>query len=299
MPRGMPNRARLQEFSLATLGINARNRGLVRRLNPRKNYPLANDKLETKRLMEEAGVPVPKTFEVFSSMLQARGASERLAGRESFVVKPSQGAAGSGILVLVGRENGAWLDAGGQACRADRLNRHVANIIFGNFAHGLSDRALVEERLIQGELLAGDRFPGLPDLRVIALEGRQIMAMLRLPTKRSGGRANLHQGAIGVGVDIDSGRTLEAIDRGRSIRKHPDSGARLVGRTLEGWKELREVARMAAAAVPLGYLGLDLCVDASRGPLVLEVNARPGLEIQNANGRGLRGRLRGLGFEVA
>ena len=39
---------------------------------------------------------------------------------------------------------------------------------------------------------------------------------------------------------------------------------------------------------PLGYLGVDLVVDAKLGPQVLEINVRPGLEIQNVNAMGLR-----------
>jgi hypothetical protein len=42
-----------------------------------------------------------------------------------------------------------------------------------------------------------------------------------------------------------------------------------------------------AEAVGLGYLGVDIVVDAAAGPLLLEANARPGLAIQTANGLGL------------
>ncbi|MRR31196.1 alpha-L-glutamate ligase-like protein, partial [bacterium] len=41
----------------------------------------------------------------------------------------------------------------------------------------------------------------------------------------------------------------------------------------------------------LGYLGVDLVIDRDRGPLLLELNARPGLAIQLANRHGLRTRL--------
>jgi D-alanine-D-alanine ligase-like ATP-grasp enzyme len=39
--------------------------------------------------------------------------------------------------------------------------------------------------------------------------------------------------------------------------------------------------------VPLGYAGIDVCLDERRGPVVIEVNARPGIEIQNALQKGL------------
>jgi predicted ATP-grasp superfamily ATP-dependent carboligase len=41
----------------------------------------------------------------------------------------------------------------------------------------------------------------------------------------------------------------------------------------------------------LGYVGVDIVLDVS-GPMVLEVNKRPGLEIQNTNLAGLLQRLK-------
>jgi glutathione synthase/RimK-type ligase-like ATP-grasp enzyme len=72
------------------------------------------------------------------------------------------------------------------------------------------------------------------------------------------------------------------------IERHPDSGSRLDNRFVPQWEQVLEVSRQAQRAIPLGYVGVDVCVDRRRGPLVLEVNARPGLEIQNVRGRGLR-----------
>ena len=43
---------------------------------------------------------------------------------------------------------------------------------------------------------------------------------------------------------------------------------------------------------PLGYFGADIATDRQRGPLLLELNARPGLAIQIANGQGLLSRLK-------
>jgi glutathione synthase/RimK-type ligase-like ATP-grasp enzyme len=43
---------------------------------------------------------------------------------------------------------------------------------------------------------------------------------------------------------------------------------------------------------------VDIVVDRERGPLVLEINARPGLEIQNVVGRGLGDALAALRADV-
>ena len=89
-------------------------------------------------------------------------------------------------------------------------------------------------------------------------------------------------------MDLATGRATRARLRGRSITTHPDSKAPLVDVPLPHWDEILDVARRSAAAVPLGYLGVDVGIDARRGPVVLEINKRPGLEIQNVNGFGLR-----------
>jgi glutathione synthase/RimK-type ligase-like ATP-grasp enzyme len=54
------------------------------------------------------------------------------------------------------------------------------------------------------------------------------------------------------------------------------------------------MSRRVAKAVGLGYIGVDIVVDAVQGPMLLEANARPGLAIQIANGRGLLPRLRAI-----
>ncbi len=55
------------------------------------------------------------------------------------------------------------------------------------------------------------------------------------------------------------------------------------GKVLPFWQETMEVGRLAARAVPLKYLGVDIGIS-RRGPILLEINARPGLEIQRRQG---------------
>lgn len=115
--------------------------------------------------------------------------------------------------------------------------------------------------------------------------------MLHLPTDASDGRANLHQGALGAAVDLGSGRVTRALFEGREISEPPDTGETLVGFEARGWDEIVDAAEGCGEATGLGYLGVDLVVDEEIGPLVMEVNARPGLEIQNVTGVGLAERM--------
>jgi hypothetical protein len=77
----------------------------------------------------------------------------------------------------------------------------------------------------------------------------------------------------------------------KRIIEHPDFGTPLAGLAIPRWDELLLLAARCQELAPLGYLGVDMVLDATLGPLVLELNARPGLGIQIANGRGLRGTL--------
>jgi len=276
------------------MGINARNRHLVYPNNPRRHFKLADDKLLTKQRLQEKGIPVPETLHFFRFMHELRDAGRILGPFSDFVVKPAQGKAGSGILVFVGRSEPSstvWLDSSGQAWDHHRIARHIGNILFGNYAHGLNDRAIIEKRLIQAPLFGEAKFPGLPDIRVITLDGNILMAMARVPTRNSGGKANLHQGALGVGIDLETGSTTHASFKGRSVTEHPDGLGSVLDRAIYGWPDIKNLARRTAAAFPLGYLGIDIALDVELGPVVLEINVRPGLEIQNVNGIGLNTRL--------
>jgi alpha-L-glutamate ligase-like protein len=271
------------------VGINRRNLTLVYPNNPRHHYPFADDKLLAKECFRKAQVPTPETLAVCDGLFAVPAAVERLRGKGQFVVKPANGSGGGGILVLGEWDDtaGGWHKAGGQLITPLQLQRHLADIVFGVHSNQLEDRAFVERRVVSHPLFSGLWADGLCDIRVITLRTIPVMAMIRVPTAESGGKANLHQGGLGIALDLETGRTTRAHHHGRPVELHPESGARLVGLEIPGWREVLEVARRAAGSVPLGYLGVDVVLDLERGPLVLEINARPGLEIQNVNAAGL------------
>ncbi len=270
------------------VGINRRNVELVYAENPRRHYPIADDKLLCKQHLEAAGVPTPATVVTCDGLGDIPRVIAALADRGQFVVKPAHGSGGQGI-VVVGEHTGRgeWRRAGGARYTARELHRNLADIVFGAYSGDLSDRAFVEDRIVPHEAFTALWADGLCDVRVLALRGIPVMAMVRVPTAQSGGRANLHQGGLGLALDLATGRTVRAYHRGASITRHPESAAPLIGIEMPAWDAILDTSRRAAAAVPLGYLGVDVVVDATLGPLVLELNVRPGLEIQNVHGRGL------------
>jgi alpha-L-glutamate ligase-like protein len=274
------------------LGINRRNACYTLRWNPRRFYPLVDDKLATKRLCREAGIPVPGLLAVAPHHFQIRELLAALADHDTFVLKPVHGAMGNGIVVIVGRENGRLLRASGRSMSPEAFNYHAAGIISGLYAlGGQPDMAMVEERLETHPLFDGLATQGVPDVRVIVYRGVPVMAMTRLPTRASDGRANLHQGALGVGIDLATGRTSHAILRGRPVTRNPDSDRPVIGVDIPAFERILDIAVRAADRTHLGYVGADVVIDAARGPVILELNARPGLAIQLANRCGLRPRL--------
>jgi alpha-L-glutamate ligase-like protein len=272
------------------LGINRRNADYTLAWNARRLYPLVDDKLATKRLCQAAGIAVPKLLAVARTHLEARRLLDLLKGETAFVLKPARGAMGNGILVLEQRDG--KLFRGTKPYSREDFEYHAAGIISGLYSlAGHADVAMVEERLEIHPLLAPLRDDGVPDIRVIVYRGVPVMCMMRLPTRISGGRANLHQGAVGIGIDLVSGRSTNAMLRGHRIEKSPDTDEPLLGFELPDFDAVLRTAVAATDQTGLGYVGADVVLDARLGPVILELNARPGLAIQLANRAGLLPRL--------
>jgi len=277
---------------LGILGMNHRNAACILDHNPRSKYPLVDDKSRMHELCRRIGVPTPDVYCEIAYHSMLRRLPELLAGRDDFVIKPNRGSAGRGVLVVTGSERGCYIRHNGERLSLDALRQHFSDLLSGMYSlGGQSDKAIVQQRVRLHPAFAAISYKGIPDVRVILYRNQPAMAMLRLPTRQSNGRANLHQGGIGTGVDLDTGITHHAVQRNRFVERHPDTGRPVVGMKVPYWNEVLTMSRRVAEAVGLGYVGVDIVVDSERGPMLLEANARPGLAIQIANGRGLLPRL--------
>lgn len=274
------------------LGMNARNRNYIGRYNNRDRYPLVDDKLKTKLLAESFGVATPALLSVISQQHQVRDVSERLDGMSGFVIKPAKGSGGKGILVVTGRHGDDFIKASGASVTLEGVQRHISNTLAGLYSlGGQPDVAIVESLIDFDERFLGLSHEGVPDIRVVVFQGYPVMAMLRLSTHASDGKANLHQGAVGVGLDIATGRALNAVQYTRRVLQHPDTGRSLDDIVIPDWRNMLLLASRSHEMTGLGYLGADLVLDKEKGAQLLELNARPGLSIQVANGIGLVPRL--------
>ena len=281
--------------SVGVLGLNERNSDFIMRLNPRRLYPRVDDKALTKELAVAAGMAVPDLYGIISNQGEVRRFPKIVAERNSFVIKPAQGSGGNGILVVTGRserKRDAFRLASGVIITKDEILYHLSNIVGGQYSlSGNPDKALVEYCVKFDPVFAAVSYQGVPDIRVIVYRGYPTMAMVRLPTRASDGKANLHQGAVGAGIDMSTGITMNGVLNDEVVDEHPDTGALIAGLEIPHWDFILESSAKAYEVTGLGYLGVDMVIDADRGPLILEMNARPGLNIQIANGAGLRGRI--------
>lgn len=274
------------------VGINGRNADYVLMYNPRALYPRVDDKVLTKRICAEHGIPCPETYALIERFGDVRRFVELIGPARDFVIKPASGAGGRGIMVVVDHDGQTFTSPSGKTTSLEELQYHLSTILSGlHSLGGQPDAAIVERRIVRHPSLEKIAVGGTPDIRIILFRGVPVMAMMRLPTEASRGRANLHQGAIAAAVDLLSGRTSGGVCRNRALTVHPDTGHSIEGFEIPGWPAVLEAAMRLGDGIGMGYIGVDFVVDAVLGPVVLEANARPGLAIQVANRRGLLRRL--------
>ena len=273
--------------SKSILGINERNVSLIYPNNKRKYYKLADDKVLTKTLLEKNCIDCATTFAVIERIGDIQKQWQSISNYTKIAIKPANGSGGGGIIILRKNTKGQWC-SGGKPINEEQVFLHMASIIMGRYSLGSDDRVLIEE-CIEPHPFFKEIYPeGVPDFRVILLNKQPIIAMLRVPTNQSHGKANLHQGGLGIGIDMQNGRLAYAYD-GKSYHKiHPDNGNEIFGKRIPYWNHIIAISQRVARHFPLNYLGVDIVIDKHHGPLIMEVNVRPGLAIQLANKQGIK-----------
>ncbi|MBX2847053.1 MAG: alpha-L-glutamate ligase-like protein [Acidiferrobacterales bacterium] len=291
MPLGFIKPSMLRKQGV--IGMNQRNFSYIGKYNDRKLYPNVDDKLKTKTLALEHDINVPHLIGVVRFQHEVKNVFEILDQHDGFCIKPAKGSGGKGILVILKTDDKGYQKSNGEYVSKSELIRHISNILAGLFSLGGAEDVAVIESLIEFDPVFDDlSHEGVPDIRIIVFHGYPVMAMLRLATHASDGKANLHQGAVGVGLDITTGKAISAVQYDKPIKQHPDTGKSLADFQINNWLGLLHVAAGCYEMSGLAFLGADIVLDKQRGPLILELNARPGLAIQIANGMGMLPRLK-------
>ncbi len=282
------------------LGLNARNYLYQSRYNRGKGKRIADSKLLTKRLLQRLKLPHPRLIAYFKTPSDAF-AFDWDSLTDNFVIKPAGGYAGEGIMLVRKRLPTKFQLMDGSTLNLRELKLHILDILEGRFdKYDLPGTALIEERVVKHPRFKRYAYKGTPDVRVILFNKVPVMAMLRLPTPESRGRANLHQGAIGVGIDLATGITTRGVRWDKTILNIPETNLKLNGIDIPSWDRVLELAAEVAEHIDLGYFAVDFLLDPEKGPLIVELTARPGLSIQLANGAGLKRRLERVeGLEIA
>lgn len=274
------------------LGLNSRGALFTGKYNTRSAKRIADSKIQTDKVLRIAKVAHPEIFKKFRNANDVYNFDWSTLP-DAFALKPSRGLGGDGIIVVKKRiSDTQWLSASKEKVSVDDLKLHVLDILEGAFSMGNDiDVAFIQEYVGRHSAFRKLSFRGTPDIRVIVFDKIPVMAMLRLPTKESDGRANLHQGALGLGIDLVSGITTKAIQHGKQIMFKPNTLRKLHGTKIPQWDLILETAVNAQIASGLNYAGVDVVLNPTKGPQVIELNAQPGLQIQLANMDGLRKRL--------
>lgn len=275
------------------LGLNARSQLYSYKYNKPPGKKKAASKLATKRALAAYNISTPQTYVKFVKPLKINK-FDWTSLPSSFALKPNKGLGGEGIIVVKKRSKSGdgWITTNRRKVTIEDLKLHVLDILEGAFSiRNVPDVAYIEEFVGRHKAFRKYAFRGTPDIRVIVFNKVPVIAMMRLPTKQSGGRANLHQGAIAVGIDIATGITTKAFWRGKYIKYKPETKRKLNGIKIPKWTKILETAVNCSIATELDYLGADIVLHPEKGPMVLELNHQPGLSIQLANAAGLRKRL--------
>src|SRR5260221_11655071 len=225
------------------LGLNARSQAYLIPLNSTKARRVADSKLLMFRTLKKAGIATPDVYKKFKEPKDVFDFNwESLP--DSFAVKPSRGFGGEGIIVVKKRFNATtWITTQRNKITVEDLKLHILDILEGAYSmKNIPDTAFIQEYVARHKTFRKYSYRGTPDIRVIIFNKIPVMAMLRLPTKESGGRANLHQGAMGLGVDIATGITTKAIWHGNQIVFKPGTTKPLRGIKIPNWNLVLETA---------------------------------------------------------
>lgn len=274
------------------LGLNSRSALFTGKYNTRKAKNIANSKIQTSKVLKNNDVP---TLQIICKFKKYEDVNkfDWSSLPDKFAIKPSRGLGGDGIMVIKKRlKNGNFLTTSREEKTIDDFKIQILDILEGAYSmKNEPDVAFIQEYVGRHSTFRKLAFRGTPDIRVIVFNKIPVMAMLRLPTKESGGRANLHQGALGLGIDLATGITTKAIQYNKQIFFKPGTNRKLNGIKIPDWNTILETSVKAQIASGLGYAGVDIVLHPEKGPMVIELNAQPGLSIQLANMEGLKKRL--------
>lgn len=281
-------------ISTSALGMNARNFIYIRQFNKGRAKRIADDKIKTKKILIKHDVPTSQLITVFKNREAIRDFDWDLP-KNGFVIKPARGYGGEGILAFQSWDGEQGITTSGRKYSKADIESHLYDVLDGVYSlQYLPDIGYIEELIHPDPFFQKLAPTGLADIRIIVFNKVPVMAMMRLPTKESEGKANIHMGAVAVGINLRNGEAIHALVKNKDAQQVQKISSAIIGAKIPDWDKVLLMAARAQEACGLGYAGVDIVMDKNKGPLVLEINARPGLSIQIANQASIRTRLERL-----
>ncbi len=276
---------RLDRFSLVQLGQGVHQQRIRATMTSRTGgiaVDIASDKKLTNRLLDSAGLPVPRS-EVVETEDEAVEAAKRL--RYPCVVKPLDGNHGRGVALNLRSEEEVRA-----AFQVAQKQTRSGDVVVESFITGSDYRVLV----IGGKLAAvAERVPA----HVIG-DGEHTVRQLVDATNADPRRGIGHEKVLTkIRLDENADGVLEG--QGFTADSVPDAGAFVklaltgnmstggtsIDRTMEAHPDNIEIAETAARVVGLDIAGIDfICPDIATpvretGGGIVEVNAAPGFRM--------------------
>lgn len=189
---------------------------------------------------------------------------------KDLIIKPRNGSSGAGI-ELWRRQTRGWFRGGLTLSEAELIER--CRVL------AVDDDILITPRIVNSPDLSDLAPLGLATLRVVTCmdEGGEawvLLTVLRMPVGEMP-FDNFAQGGLAAGVDAE-GRLLAATKKSGPpvwFDCHPDTGAQIKGRLLDGLKEARELCLRAHRSMPeVATVGWDAVLSDS-GVMLLEGNS--------------------------
>ncbi len=276
---------RLDRFSLVQLGQGVHQQRIRATMTSRTSgiaVDIASDKNLTNRLLDSAGLPVPK-----SEVVDTADAAVAAARRIGFpcVVKPLDGNHGRGVHLDLRSDDEVRKAFAGAVAQTRSGDVVVETYIFGN-----DYRCLV----IGGKVAAiAERVPAS-----VVGDGthtvRELVDIVNADPRRGIGhekvltRINVDAAAIelvhGQGLELDGVPPKDTRVK-LALTGNMSTGGTSIDRTIEAHPDNVEVAEMAALVVGLDVAGIDfICPDITvpvreTGGAIVEVNAAPGFRM--------------------
>jgi len=265
-----------------------KNRGLYKRLyhaEPERNKRarVLNDKLAFHQFCSERNL---RTIRVYA--LAEDGALSWTSPRQqrlpecSLFIKPRNSNGGSGTERWI-FGNGQYVGKDGWTLDSQALCEHLAELSRAN-------SYLVQECLINHPELEQLTAGALSTLRMYTFanergEMEHIFSMFKMSQDPEAVVDNIHRGGLAASVDPVTGLLGRATDSGKLARtgwldRHPVTGAQILGLRLPFWRQALDLALLAHQKLPAAYvIGWDVAIT-ENGPVIVEGNKAPDIEIE-------------------